>query len=114
MESNPGHTSSEFVLNPISLNIVYFPVCEVTDLSRHHCTNPLTQNTTVYAAGIPPQKRPHTEASYLAPVKPPGMQLKPENQTASKLRLFHPAKNPQNQHKVLSTEYIIFIVYELT
>ena len=43
-----------------------------------------------------------TESSYPAATKPPGMQLKPENQTDSKLCLFHPAKNPKSQHKVLS------------
>ena len=35
-------------------------------------------------------------------LKPPGMQLKPENQTDNKLYLFQPAKNPKSQHKVLS------------
>ena len=67
-----------------------------------YCANPLTPNTTVSASGISPKIVP-TEASYLAPIKTPDMQLKPENQTDSKLCLFHPAKNPQSQHKLLST-----------
>ena len=43
-----------------------------------------------------------TEASYLTPIKPPGMQFKPENHSDSKLCLFHPAKKRKSQHKVLS------------
>ena len=34
-----------------------------------------------------PPKRVPTEASYRSPMNPPGMQLKPENQTDSKLCL---------------------------
>ena len=46
--------------------------------------------------GIPPERVP-TEASYLTPIKPKGMQLKPKNQTATNF-----AQNPKSHHKVLS------------
>ena len=61
----------------------------------------LTQNTTVPEAGSPhPKKKKKKknpvpiEASYLAPIKAPGLQLNPENKIASKLRPFHPATIP--------------------
>ena len=100
MESNKGDILSKLKKYQISLTFFLFPICEVTEVSRllHQPSHP---NTTVSATGSPPKRVP-IEASYLAPIKPPGMQPKPENQTDSKLWPFHPTNNPKScQHKVL-------------
>ena len=82
---------------PISL--AFFIFSSVRSLTTAPTLSPKTPQFP--QQGFPPQRVP-TEASYLAPIKPPGMQLKPENQTDSKLCLFHPAKNPQSQQEVVS------------
>ena len=102
MERIQGHTSStkKTKKNPISLAFYISPYVRSLT-SADYCVNRLTQNTTVSAAGIS-HKRVPTGASYLAPIKPPGMQLKPGKQTDSKLCLYHPAKESKSQHTVLS------------
>ena len=100
MELKQGHILTKFVKIPIFLAFFISPTVRSLT-SADYYANPLTQNSTVSAAWIS-SKRVPTQASYLAPIKPPDMQLKPENQTDSKLCLFHPAKNPKSQRKVLS------------
>ena len=91
MESN----HPQQIKNKKSIHLAFFFISpSVRSLtSVDYCANRLAQNITVSAAGISPKRVP-TAASYLAPIKPPGMQLEPENQTDSKRCLFHPAKNP--------------------
>ena len=75
-----------------------FSHLRVSVTSADYCASPLTQNTTVSVQGISPKRVP-TEASCLARIKPPGMQLKPgKNQTAN-LEFFTPAKNPKRERK---------------
>ena len=81
MDSNQGHTSSGnliFVLSNIELFFICLSLRSLT--SADYCDNPLTQNTTDFAAGISPKRVP-TEAFYQANFK----LLKPENQADSKL-----------------------------
>ena len=86
---------------PIFLAFFISPFCEVPDLSRLLQQPSHPKHHSFRSRDFPPKRVP-TQASYLAPIKPPGMQRKPENQTDSKLFLFHPTKNPQSQHKVWS------------
>ena len=86
---------SHFFISPL--------VRSLTSLtSADYCANPLAPNTTVSAAEISPKRVP-TEASYLAPTNQATWHA---TQTRKSNRhnpcLFHPAKNPRSQHKVLS------------
>ena len=70
--------------------------------SADYCASALTQNTTLPKEGIFP-KRVSTEASYLAPIKPPGMKLKPESNRQQTLLVFTTLKIPKSEHKFSSS-----------
>ena len=97
MESDHGGTSWANVKKVQYLKHFLFPqMLTSTDC----CANRLTQNITVSASGIS-LKRGSAEASYLAPIKPPGMQLKPKNKIDSKLP-FSPRQKSQKPAQSLS------------
>ena len=94
MESKQGHILSKFDKIPISLAFFKFP--HLWGHWPQQTTAPtLSPKTPQFPQqGFPPKESP-LRLPNLAPIKPPGMQLKPGNKTDSKLCLFHPTKNPQ-------------------
>ena len=77
MESNQGYISSaNFKNSNISNNFSTPSVRSLT--SADYCANPTSHPKHQFPQqGFPPKEYIPTEASYLAPIKPPGMQLKP-------------------------------------
>ena len=102
MESNQGHTSSaNYYLKKSNISNIYLIIPSVrSPTSADYWAGPLTQNTTFPKAGI------STEASYLAPIKPPGMQLKPENSLKPTATVY-PAKTPLAKKRAESFSYYV-------